>query len=267
MPVIAVLNVTCEDAAEQVASVTLGELVLNASVDIAAKTVTPGSDKGKIECRLTSTTPSVKLSREHVVVDGTKDEVVYVSIDWDHVPIGEAATSFSISSSGMEPVKITVKTVKADASKLPEKEFYGSLSDAFVIPASGFNSKQDVNGVAWQKVSGLGRWGFNSNGAMAVFPQPTPSVLPPSAAPTLEYSVFIPEPGKVTINVEIMPIFPDNPTAGTLNIRELRLGTTFDDEPVKITDTLSREFKRLNNEANASCSTPNVSEGVILAHL
>lgn len=43
-----VLNVTCEDAAEQVASVTLGELVLNASVDIAAKTVTPGSDKGII---------------------------------------------------------------------------------------------------------------------------------------------------------------------------------------------------------------------------
>ena len=225
------------------------------------------SDKGKIECRLTSTTPSVKLSREHVVVDGTKDEVVYVSIDWDHVPIGEAATSFSISSSGMEPVKITVKTVKADASKLPEKEFYGSLSDAFVIPASGFNSKQDVNGVAWQKVSGLGRWGFKSNGAMAVFPQPTPSVLPPSAAPTLEYSIYIPEPGKVTIDVEIMPIFPDNPTAGTLNIRELRLGTTFDDEPVKITDTLSREFKRLNNEVYENVRKVRVTHDVKTAGL
>jgi hypothetical protein len=64
----------------------------------------------------------------------------------------------------------------------------------------------------------------------------------------MEYSVYIPEAGKVTVDVEIMPIYPDNPTAGALNVRELRIGTAFDDEPVKVTDALAREFKRLNNE-------------------
>ena len=83
---------------------------------------------------------------------------------------------------------------------------------------------------------------------MTGYPLPSKSILPPEPAPTLEYDVYIPEPGKVTVDVEIMPIFPDNPTAGALNVRELRIGTAFDDEPVKVTDTLAREFKRLNNE-------------------
>ena len=205
------------------------------------------SDKGRIECHLSCETPGVKLSRTDVVVDGTNDEVVYVSIDWDRVPSGQATTSFSISAPGMDPVRVTVKTVKADASGLPKKKFYGSLSDAVVIPASGFTAKREANGVSWQHVSGLGRW---KEGAMAVFPVPTPSVLPPEAAPALEYSVYIPEPGKVTVDVEIMPIFPDKDDTGLhgATYRELRIGTAFDDDPVTVTDTLSREFKRLNNE-------------------
>jgi hypothetical protein len=206
------------------------------------------SDKGKIECHLTAVTPSVKLSREDVVVEGAKDEVVYVSIDWDRVPTGGAATSFSITAPGMEPIRVTVKTEKADPAGLPSAEtpYYGSLSGPIVVPAAGFTKKTGANGVNWESIPGMGRWeGF---GDMAVIPALTPSVLPPAAAPTLEYNVYIAEPGKVTVDVEILPIFPDNPTAGTLNIRELRIGTAFDDEPVKVTDTLSREFKRLNNE-------------------
>jgi len=206
------------------------------------------SDKGKIECHLSATTPSVKLSRENVVVEGAKDEVVYVSIDWDRVPTGSAATSFTITAPGMEPVNITVKTEKAAPAELPSAgyRYYGSLTGPIVVPAAGFTKKTGANGVNWESIPGMGRWeGF---GDMAVIPALTPSVLPPMAAPTLEYNVYIAEPGKVTVDVEILPIFPDNPTAGTLNIRELRIGTAFDDEPVKVTDTLAREFKRLNNE-------------------
>ena len=201
------------------------------------------SDRGKIECHLSATTPSVKLSREDVVVEGAKDEVVYVSIDWDRVPTGGAATSFSITAPGMEPVNITVKTIKADPAGLPSvgSRYYGSLSGPIVVPASGFAKKTGANGAEWQEVSGLGRWG----NAMAVFP-----VSPKEAAPTLEYSVYIAEPGKVTVDVEIMPIYPDKDDTGLhgATYRELRIGTAFDDDPVKVTDTLAREFKRLNNE-------------------
>ena len=201
------------------------------------------SDKGRIECHLSATTPSVKLSREDVVVEGAKDEVVYVSIDWDRVPTGGAATSFSITAPGLEPVRVTVKTEKADPAGLPSdgSRYYGSLSGPIVIPASGFARKTGSNGAEWQEVSGLGRWG----NAMAVFP-----VSSTEAAPTLEYSVYIAEPGKVTVDVEIMPIYPDKDDTGLhgATYRELRIGTAFDDDPVKVTDTLAREFKRLNNE-------------------
>ena len=206
------------------------------------------SDKGRIECHLSATMPSVKLSREDVVVEGAKDEVVYVSIDWDRVPVGGAATSFSITAPGMEPIRVTVKTEKAAPAELPSAgyRYYGSLTGPIVVPAAGFTKKTGANGVNWESIPGMGRWeGF---GDMAIIPALTPSVLPPASAPTLEYNVYIAEPGKVTVDVEILPIFPDNPTAGTLNIRELRIGTAFDDEPVKVTDTLAREFKRLNNE-------------------
>ena len=126
-------------------------------------------------------------------------------------------------------------------------EVYGcSVPAPIVIPASGFAAKRGIKGAIWQSVTGLGRWGS----AMAVFPLPTPSVLPPDPAPTMEYSVYIPDPGKVTVDVEIMPIFPDKDDTGLhgATYRELRIGTAFDNDPVKVTDTLSRDFKRLNNE-------------------
>ena len=203
------------------------------------------SDKGKIECHLSATTPSVKLSREDVVVDGAKDEVVYVSIDWDRVPTGGAATSFSITAPGMEPIRVTVKTEKA-APPRRAAYYYGSLSGPIVVKASDYDVKQNANGVGWTKIDGLGRWGD----AMIGYPLPQDTVLPPESAPVLSYGVYIPEPGRVTVDVEIMPIFPDKDDTGLhgATYRELRIGTAFDDEPVKVTDTLAREFKRLNNE-------------------
>ena len=201
------------------------------------------SDKGKIECHLSATTPGVKLSREDVVVEGAKDEVVYVSIDWNRVPTGGAATSFNISAPGIEPIRVTVKTEKvAPAGRAAY--YNGSLSGPIVVKASDYDVKQNANGLGWTKIDGLGRWGD----AMIGYPLPQETVLPPESAPVLCYAVYIPEPGKVTVDVEIMPIFPDNPTAGALNVRELRIGTAFDDDPVKVTDVLAREFKRLNNE-------------------
>ena len=160
----------------------------------------------------------MKLSRENVVVEGTKDEVVYVSIDWDRVPTGGAATSFSITAPGMDPVRVTVKTEKAAPAGLPSagSRYYGSLTGPIVVPASGFAKKTGANGAEWQEVSGLGRWG----NAMAVFP-----VSSTEAVPTLEYSVYIAKPGKVTVDVEIMPIYPDKDDTGLhgATYRELRI--------------------------------------------
>ena len=202
------------------------------------------SDKGRIECSLKADKPWVKVP-EKVTVNGANDKTVDVSIDWKAVPAGTSNATITVSAEGQTPVKIAVNAVSVNNPLKNVLEVYGSaVPEPIVIPASSFVAKRGANGVSWQKVPGLGRW----SNAMAVFPQPTPPVLPPNDAPTMEYSVYIPEPGKVTVDVEIMPIFPDNPTAGTLNIRELRLGTAFDDEPVKVTDTLAREFKRLNNE-------------------
>ena len=115
-----------------------------------------------------------------------------------------------------------------------------------MVRASDYDGKRDAKGSNWTKIDGLGRW----NDAMTGYPLPAKSVLPPDPAPTLEYNVYIPEPGKVTVDVEIMPIFPDKDDTGLhgATYRELRIGTAFDDEPVKVTDTLAREFKRLNNE-------------------
>jgi len=203
------------------------------------------SDKGVIECTLASDKPWVELSRESVAVNGAADKTVIVSVDWKTIPAGTSNATVTVTADGMKPVKIAVKAVSVDLPVKNANEVYGcAVPGPIVIPASGFAAKRGIKGANWQSVTGLGRW----NNAMAIFPLPAPSVLPPDPAPTLEYSVYISEPGKVTVDVEIMPIFPDNPTAGALNVRTLRIGTAFDDEPVKVTDTLSREFKRLNNE-------------------
>ncbi len=197
------------------------------------------SDKGRIECTLTVDRPWVKLSRSKVVVNGAADETVLVSVVPNAVKDGPATVT--VEAEGIQPVKITVNAV-SPAAEIPA--FYGSGAGPIVIRASDYAGKHDVKGAKWTKIDGLGRW----YDAMTGYPLPSKSILPPEPAPTLEYDVYIPEPGKVTVDVEIMPIFPDNPTAGALNVRELRIGTAFDDDPVKVTDTLAREFKRLNNE-------------------
>ena len=204
------------------------------------------SDKGQIECTLTSDKPWVKVP-EKATVNGAADKNVNVSVDWSIVPAGTSTATVTVAAKGMNPVKIAVKAVSVDIQAKNVLEFYGGVIPApVVIPASGFSARRGIKGASWQKVPGLGRW----NNAMAIFPLPTPSVLPPDPAPTLEYRVFIPEAGKVTVDVEIMPIFPDKDDTGLqgATYRELRIGTAFDDDPVKVTDTLSREFKRLNNE-------------------
>ena len=103
------------------------------------------SDKGRIECHLSATTPSIKLSREDVVVEGANDEVVYVSIDWDRVPTGGAASSFSITAPGMELVRVTVKTVKAAPDELPSagSRYYGSLSGPIMVPHPGSQKRPE----------------------------------------------------------------------------------------------------------------------------
>ena len=220
------------------------------------------SDKGSITCMLKANQPWVRTV-EFVTVEGTNDVTVVVGIDWEKFPGGKASATLTVTPvSGVfekkpigEPIRIAVNAVAPEktAPKYREdlNEVYATAAPApIVIPAWDYVNKTGANGANWKQVVGLGRWGNISNysGAMAVFPLPTPAVLPPNPAPTLEYRVYIPEPGKVTVDVEIMPIFPDNPTAGALNVRELRIGTAFDDEPVKVTDVLAREFKRLNNE-------------------
>ena len=204
------------------------------------------SDKGRIDCVITSDKPWVKIP-EKVSVYGAADKTFNVSIDWKTVPAGTSNATITVAADGMKPVKIAVKAVSASVPVKNVLEVYGSVVPApIVIPASGFTAKRGIKGANWQKVTGLGRW----SNAMAVFPLPTPAVLPPDPSPTMEYSVYIPEPGKVTVDVEIMPIFPDKDDTGLhgATYRELRIGTAFDDDPVTVTDTLSRNFKRLNNE-------------------
>ena len=202
------------------------------------------SDKGRIECTLAADKPWVVLP-EKATVNGASDKTVNVSIDWKTAPAGTSNATVTVTARGMKPVKIAVKAVSVGTPVKNVLEVYGNaVPGPIVIPASGFAAKRGIKGANWQKVSGLGRY----RGAMAVFPLPAPFILPPDPAPTLEYSVYISKPGEVTVDVEIMPIFPDNPTAGALNVRTLRIGTAFDEEPVKVTDTLAREFKRLNNE-------------------
>ena len=223
------------------------------------------SDKGRIECKVTADQPWVTLLGDSpVVVDGARDTTIRVGVDWQKISLSgvernadsirrvESDATITIEAEGTPPVKIAVKAVKTERPRVTKQfvTFGRGIPGPIVIPAHRYANKTEAGGVAWEYMAGLGRW-FDRNpvsGAMILSDPTAPSMLPPAAAPTLEYSVFIPEPGKVTVDVEIMPIFPDNPTAGALNVRELRIGTAFDDDPVKVTDTLAREFKRLNNE-------------------
>jgi hypothetical protein len=97
------------------------------------------------------------------------------------------------------------------------------------MEAAHYTKKTDAGPVRWEEIKDLGR----TLSSMTILPGTAASVTPPQGSPSLEYRMYLFDPGAVQVHTIIAP---------TLNFvpgRGLRFAVAFDDQPPQIIDALA----------------------------
>ncbi len=175
-----------------------------------------------VSCRVEVEQPWILLTEEKL---GGHDRRYWVEIDWAQVPEGSSAGWVKVV--GDRTARVRVPVVKATAAQARSAQGrFASLTGPLAFAASATARRTEVAGVRWETVPDYGR----GADAMAVYPVTAPSVLPPAAAPTLEYAVHLPRAGEYTVTLVLGPAMDFVPDRG------VRIGVSFDDQPVQVVD-------------------------------
>ncbi|OPJ59885.1 glycosyl hydrolase 115 family protein [Clostridium oryzae] len=175
---------------------------------------------------------SIDADEKWIKLSSTKGTIelekrIWIDIDWDNAPKGEDVQgSIRVSSSSGQTVAINLSLfnpVEIDRTTL---EGFIESNGYISIEAEHYTKKVDTNNAGWEKIPDYGR----TLSSMTVFPVKVPSTTPPENSPCLEYKVYIVNPGELEVTTLIAPTIDFIPGQG------LRLGISFDDQPIKIAD-------------------------------
>lgn len=178
----------------------------------------------------------IKLSHKQGTVE--KESRIQVEIDWKLIPDGNSTGIIEIKHT-KNIVPVQVHAIKAPLPQTSES-FYGGFNGEFSIPANGYQSNQPGKSAKWIVLPDLGR----GDACMGIDPVTAPSATIKDA-PVLEYRIFLPETGKTTVCLGILPTQDIYPQRG------LRIGAALDSEEPFVIDArqgLYDEFKEYTQE-------------------
>jgi hypothetical protein len=180
----------------------------------------------------TASAPWIVLSDARGTVQ--KDARLRVSVDWSKTPWGAAEGFVKISGAGTDPV--TVKVTSFRPREVTRDTLHGFVeADGYVsMEAAHYTKKTDAGAVHWEELADYGR----TLSSMTILPCTAASVTPPRDSPSLEYRMYLFDPGAVQVHTIVAP---------TLNFvpgRGLRFAVSFDDQPPQIVDALAQNSQR-----------------------
>jgi Glycosyl hydrolase family 115/Gylcosyl hydrolase family 115 C-terminal domain len=171
--------------------------------------------------------PWIAVTPDHGAV--SKDQRLLVHIDWNQVPPGENSGAVTISQ--RSGTTVTVHLVASNSTTPSRKDLQGFVeSNHYVsIEAAHFTGRSSEGAAHWTNLPDFGE----TLSGMTIFPVMAASVLPPHPAASLEYKMYLFEPGTYQVEAILAP---------TLNFvpgRGLRYAISFDDQPPLIVDALA----------------------------
>ena len=178
--------------------------------------------KGSFDFAVTASQPWVKINKTQGTV--TDEERLSVSIDWKALPYGTHEASLTIRS-GNTQASVGLRAVNG---KKPESDqpYFSNLSGSeFSIPAHLYNKNVPGKEAAWTVLPDLGR----GEACMGLSPV-TAASTQPADAPRLEYQVWLPDSGTVSLCIGILPVQDVRPERG------LRIAVGMDDDTPQIID-------------------------------
>jgi hypothetical protein len=174
----------------------------------------------------------ILLDKPHGTV--MKDGGVWVTVDWGKAPWGRAEGFVRIAGAGADLV--TVKVTLFRPREVTRDNLRGFVeADGYVsMEAAHYTKKTDAGAVRWEEIADYGR----TLSAMTILPCTAASATPLRDSPSLEYRMYLFDPGAVQVRTMIAP---------TLNFvpgRGLRFAVAFDDQPPQIVDALAHNSPR-----------------------
>jgi hypothetical protein len=172
----------------------------------------------------------IKLSKKEGKVD--KEYRIWVSIDWEKAPAGEANGYIWIKGPDNRKIRVKVETFKPLKPKRNCLDGFVEADGYVSIEAEHYTNKIDMANVRWEKIEDLGR----TLSAMSIFPVTAESVTPPINSPCLEYKMYLFHSGSVEVESIVSP---------TLNFvpgRGLRYAVSFDDQQPQIIEIVPADF-------------------------
>jgi hypothetical protein len=135
-----------------------------------------------------------------------------------------------ITGAGAEPVLVKVSAFHP--REVTRDTLRGFVeTDGYVsIEAAHYAKKTSAGPVHWEEIPDYGR----TLSGMTILPCTAASVTPPSDSPSLEYRMYLFDPGAVQVHTIVAPSLNFVPGRG------LRFAVAFDDQPPQIVDALAQ---------------------------
>ncbi len=178
-----------------------------------------------IEFSITSEQPWIVLTAD---TTSRPDRRYWVDIDWSKAPIGILDGRDRGHGQIPVPVSVKVPVTKADRlSKCRQRKVASQASPARSrLRRTRQRRRRTVNGVRWEEIPDYGR----GDAALGIYPVTAESILPPAAAPRLEYPVYLPRSGTYEVTLVLGPVMDFVPDRG------MRIAVSFDDETPQVLD-------------------------------
>jgi endo-1,4-beta-D-glucanase Y len=181
-----------------------------------------------------ASTPWIVLSPAKGTI--TREERIWVTIDWRKAPAGSSGGTVKITRKGGEEVTVKVESFHPTGFTRDSLDGFVEGGGYVSIEAEHYTKNIPAGQSRWEKIESYGR----TLSAMSIMPVTAPSVTPPKDAPYLEYDMYLYDYGNVTVRATVAP---------TLNFvpgRGLRYAVSFDDQAPQTLEIVPEGFDARN---------------------
>jgi hypothetical protein len=159
-----------------------------------------------------------------------KERRVWVSVDWDKVPVGLVSGTVKITGGNTQAVIVNVSAFRPQDLTRDSLDGFVESNGYVSMEAVHYDKKIDGPTARWEKIDDLGR----TLSSMSVFPVTAEGVTPPRDSPRLEYKLYLFDPHTVEVEAIL------GPTLNFVPGRGLRYAISFDDEAPQVIDALAQ---------------------------
>jgi hypothetical protein len=183
-----------------------------------------------VEFQAAASAPWIVLSAMHGTV--TKEQRLWVSIDWSQAPVGSTSGSVKVTGTVPEPVVVQIKLFNPPSTLRRELRGFIETGRHLAIEAAHYTARHDTPAARWELLPDHGRTGS----AMTVFPVTAPSASPPLDSPYLEYALYLFSTGRVEVALQLSPALNYAPE------RAVRIGVSFDNATPQILTVVPKGY-------------------------